>query len=179
MDVYKKCPVFKKELITLRQTIMDDAEELLWCYSDEQAVPLFNSDNCDGDDFHYTKIDSMREAIDFWDFSYENGYFVRWSVILNINSQAVGTIEMFHRAIDDEFDGTGVLRIDLRSDQEVEGIISEIVEIADEHFYELFDVSHILTKAIPEASTRISVLKENGYRPLGKKLGQFDHYYIK
>jgi hypothetical protein len=158
---------------------MDDAEELLWCYSDEKAVPLFNSDNCDGDDFHYTKIDSMWEAIDFWNFSYKNRYFVRWSVVLNVNSQAVGTVEMFHRAIDDEFDGTGVLRIDLRSDQEVESVISEILEIADENFYELFNVSHILTKATPIASERITILKRNGYSLIGKKLGKYDHYYIK
>jgi RimJ/RimL family protein N-acetyltransferase len=179
INVYKKCPVYQTEHVTLRKTEMDDAEELLWCYSDEKSVPFFNSDNCDGDDFHYKKIDVMREAIEFWNFSYENSYFVRWSVVMNDNSQVVGTIEMFHRAIDDEFNGMGILRIDLRSDQERKPIIGDILEIADKHFYKLFDVSHILTKAVPEATERISVLKEKGYRPLGKKLGQYDFYYIK
>ncbi|MGM9986822.1 MAG: hypothetical protein ACI35O_06265 [Bacillaceae bacterium] len=38
-----------------------------------------------------------------------------------------------------------------------------------EHFYMAFDVTFILTKAIPKATERISSLKKNGYRPLNKK----------
>jgi hypothetical protein len=32
-DIYKKCPIYKNKLITLRQTNIEDAQELLKCYS--------------------------------------------------------------------------------------------------------------------------------------------------
>jgi ribosomal-protein-alanine N-acetyltransferase len=41
-DVYSKCPTYKGDKVTLRQTILDDADDLLKCYSDEKVVSLFN-----------------------------------------------------------------------------------------------------------------------------------------
>ena len=109
-DVYTECPILENDVITLRRTNMEDAEELLKCYSDEKAVPLFNSDNCHGDNFFYPTIEKMNQAIEFWEFSYKNKYFVRWTIILNSTNEKIGTIEMFNR------DGeNGVLRIDLQS----------------------------------------------------------------
>ena len=37
-DVYKVCPIYKNAHITLRQTNLDDTEELLKCYSDKNSV---------------------------------------------------------------------------------------------------------------------------------------------
>jgi [ribosomal protein S5]-alanine N-acetyltransferase len=157
-NIYEECPIYKNKLITLRQTNMEDAQELLKCYSDEKAVPFFNSDNCNGDNFHYTTIERMKQAIDFWDFSYKNKYFVRWTVILNDTKVKIGTIEMFHRIAEDEFNHYGVLRIDLQSNYETQLIINEIIEIVNENFYKTFDVEAILTKAIPDAVERIDSL---------------------
>lgn len=178
-NVYEECPVYHKALITLRQTVMGDAGELLKCYSDEKAVPLFNSDNCHGDDFHYTTLEKMKQAIDFWDFSYRNKYFVRWSVIFNDSGEVAGTIEMFHRLAEDEFNHYGVLRIDLRSDCELQPITNEILSVANEYFYDAFDVKAILTKAIPAAVERVAALKHMGYEPLNKKLMIYDDYYCR
>lgn len=175
--IYEECPIYKNKLITLRQTNLKDAEELLKCYSDEKAVPFFNSDNCNGDNFHYTSIERMRQAIDFWEFSYKNRYFVRWTVILNDTSEKIGTIEMFHRTSEDEFNHYGVLRIDLQSEYETSVVIDEILEIANENFYRDFEVEAILTKAIPEATERISSLLQKGYKSLNKKLGIYDDYF--
>jgi [ribosomal protein S5]-alanine N-acetyltransferase len=177
-NVYEECPVYKKERITLRQTNNDDAEELLNCYSDKRAVLFFNSDNCEGDAFYYTTIDRMKKAIDFWDFSYKNRYFVRWTVVLNDTNEIIGTIEMFHRIAEDEFNHYGVLRIDLQSNHEVQLIIGEILEIANENFHDAFEVESILIKAVPEAEQRILALAQNGYRPLGKRLMIYDDYYV-
>jgi [ribosomal protein S5]-alanine N-acetyltransferase len=177
-NVYEECPIYIKELITLRQTKVADAEELLECYSDEKAVPLFNSDNCNGDDFYYTTIERMETAIDFWDFSYKSRYFVRWTVVLNDTNEKIGTIEMFHRLAEDEFNHYGMLRIDLQSKHEVQSIIGEILEIANENLFEVFEVEAILTKAVPEAKQRISSLVQNGYKPLGKKLMSYGDYYV-
>jgi RimJ/RimL family protein N-acetyltransferase len=178
-DVYIECPIYKKKSITLIRTNMEDAEDLLKCYSDEKAVPFFNSDNCHGDTFHYTTTERMRQAIEFWDFSYKNKYFVRWTVILNDTNEKIGTIEMFHRLAEDEFNHYGVLRIDLRNDYEIQPIINEILDIVDENFFRLFNVNSILTKAFQDACERINSLTQKGYQPLGKKLMIYDYYFVK
>ncbi len=177
-DIYEECPVYKKKLITLRQTNMEDAQELLKCYSDEKAVRLFNSDNCNGDNFHYTTVERMKQAIDFWNFSYKSKYFVRWTVILNDTNEKIGTIEMFHRIADDEFNHYGLLRIDLQSNHETQLIIGEILEIANENFYKAFDVEAILTKAISDATERTASLLEKGYHSINKKFIIYDDYFV-
>lgn len=178
-DIYEECPMYKKKLITLRQTTIEDAQELLKCYSDEKAVPFFNSDNCHGDDFHYTTIERMKQAINFWNFSYTNRYFVRWTVILNNTNEKVGSIEMFHRVADDEFNHYGILRVDLQSDFETQPVIDDIFEIVNENFYKAFDVKAILTKAIPDAIERITSLVQRGYQPINRKLMIYDDYFEK
>lgn len=177
-DIYIECPKYEKKLITLRQTNKEDALDLLKCYCDEKAVPFFNSDNCNGDNFYYTTIERMKQAIDFWSFSYKNKYFVRWTVILKDTNRKIGTIEMFHRIADDEFNHYGVLRIDLQSNYETQSIIKEIIEIVNENFYKAFKVNAILTKAIPEAAERIASLLQNGYQPLGRTFMTYDNYYV-
>lgn len=177
-DVYTECPMYKKKLITLRQTNMEDAEDLLKCYSDEKAVPFFNSDNCNGDNFYYTTMERMKKQIEVWDFCYRNKHFVRWTVILNNTNEKIGTIEMFHRIADDKFNHYGLLRIDLHSDYETQPIINEILEIVNENFYEAFDVKAILTKAIPDAAERITSLVRIGYQPLNSKVMTYDDYFV-
>jgi ribosomal-protein-alanine N-acetyltransferase len=178
-DIYDECPLYIKGLITLRQTTSEDIDQLLKCYSDEQAVPFFNADNCNGDDFHYTSVERMKQAIDFWDYSYKNKYFVRWTIIANDTNEIIGTIEMFHRIADDEFNHYGVLRIDLQSKYESQKYIDNILQIANEHLPKAFDVKFILTKAVPDAKERISSLNREGYSPLNKKLIIYDDYFIR
>jgi [ribosomal protein S5]-alanine N-acetyltransferase len=179
IPIYEKCPSYINELISLRQTNEGDAIELMDCYSDDKAVPLFNSDNCNGDNFHYKTVERMKQAIEFWNFSYKRKYFVRWTIIFNETNEKIGTIEMFHRNADDEFNHYGVLRIDLKSKYEARSVINEILDIAEERFFELFDVHAILTKAIPLASERIEALLQKGYQPLNKKLLVYDDYFVK
>jgi hypothetical protein len=178
-DIYEECPIYKNKLITLRQTNISDAQELLKCYSDEKAVALFNSDNCNGDNFHYTTAERMKEAIEFWNFSYKTKYFIRWTVILNSTMEGIGTIEMFHRIENDEFNHYGVLRIDLQSNYETQSIIDEVIEIVNENFYKAFDVDAILTKAIPDATERIASLVEKGYQPINRKVIIYDDYFVR
>lgn len=63
MDVYKNCPTYENEYYIIRMVNTEDKEDLLKVYSDEKSVPLFNSDNCGGDDFYYTTEDRMEQAI--------------------------------------------------------------------------------------------------------------------
>lgn len=81
MNPYKNCPIYENENYLLRLVEMSDAQDLLLVYSDEKAVPYFNSDNCHGDDFHYTTLERMESAIDFWRTAYEQNAFVRWAII--------------------------------------------------------------------------------------------------
>lgn len=41
-NIYDSCPIYKTNIITLRLSDKEDAEQLLKCYSDEKSVPLEN-----------------------------------------------------------------------------------------------------------------------------------------
>ena len=71
MNPYENCPVFEDDKYMIRLLKKEDLDGLLKVYSDEKSVPFFNSDNCDGDDFHYTTKERMAQAIDYWLFEYE------------------------------------------------------------------------------------------------------------
>lgn len=72
MSVYEECPILENDLFLLRMVEKNDIEDLLKVYSDIKSVPIFNSDNCHGDDFHYQTIERMSQAVDFWLNSYKN-----------------------------------------------------------------------------------------------------------
>ena len=52
-NVYENCPVFENERFEFRLLTEGDIDDLLEVYSDKNALPFFNSDNCDGDNFYY------------------------------------------------------------------------------------------------------------------------------
>ncbi len=162
-DVYEQCPTLENENFKLRLVEKADAPDLLKVYSDEKAVPLFNSDNCDGDDFHYTTLERMEEAIAFWLWAYKDRGFVRWSILDKASNEAVGTIELFHRESQDYFNHCGLLRLDLRSDYERKDRIVEILSLIMEQAYVLFDCTMLATKAIPSAVERRMALEALGY----------------
>lgn len=51
MNIYETCPTLKSERFILRLFQDEDCNDLLKVYSDKNALPFFNSDNCDGDNF--------------------------------------------------------------------------------------------------------------------------------
>ena len=71
-DVYKNCPAFENDRFLLRFSQLNDASDLVSVYSDKNALPFFNSDNCHGDNFYYPNEERMREAIEFWLRSYSS-----------------------------------------------------------------------------------------------------------
>ncbi len=159
---------------SLRYTTAEDCAELLKVYSDEKAVPLFNSDNCNGDDFHYTTMERMKQAIDFWKFSYENRYFVRWTITNKMIGEAIGTVELCGEK------ERGILRLDLRSDYEKKDVISELLWLCDVLF-DYFDI--VVTKAVPQAAERIAALKRFGFEPYSEKIighdgTEYGDYYV-
>lgn len=179
-DVYMNCPEFENDRYRIRFVNREDSVELLEIYSDKNALPFFNSDNCDGDNFYYQSVDRMNQAIDFWLKSYETRWFVRWTIIDKSRSKIIGTIEMFHRIAEDDFNHAGVLRLDLRSDCENDAIIQDVLELFLPSAYELFDCGKIITKIPVYAIERMKALGLVGFKKSEKFLiGTNDQYAYK
>ena len=164
--IYDECPTFQNNTVTLRLIKQDDALELLNCYSDELALPLFNTDNCNGNTFYNSSLEGMQEAIKVWEICYKTKQFVRMTIILNKTQDIIGSIEMFNRGAAAYYGVHGVLRIDVMSKYETEEILTAILQLANLHFYQEFGVEWIVTKAIDMATKRIKVLNKLGYVPL-------------
>lgn len=179
MNVYKNCPSFENEQFLLRLTQKDDAFDLLKVYSDVNAVPLFNSDNCHGDDFYYTTEERMRSAVDFWVEAYQKGWFVRWSIVDKSTNAVVGTIEEFHRDASDYFTDCGLLRLDLRSDYEQSEKIVSILSLVVVPSFAVFGCNMVATKALPMATERRKALLNLGFAESDSPLVGFDgtNYY--
>lgn len=162
IDVYEQIPVMESDKFLLREIEDADAEYLLKVYSDKDAVPLFNSDNC-VNDFHYVSIEEMKDTIAFWKREYQQRYYVRWAIIDKDSNRAIGTIELFNRKAKDYFNNCGLLRLDLRSDYEKQDDIEDILAIIIPKTKEMFACEIIATKAIPIAKERIKALEHMGF----------------
>lgn len=173
-DVYTNCPTVESPHFRIRPLVMEDCADLLKVYSDTAAVPFFNSDNCNGDDFYYTTIERMRQAIEFWFMEYSRRGFVRWSVKDRRSGEVIGTIELFRREAADFFTDCGLLRLDLRSDYETEADISEILAVTVPAGLDWFECSMIATKAIPAAEKRRCALTAMGFVPSPEKVTGHD-----
>ena len=161
MNIYEACPEVKNDRFLLRLVGEQDCEDLLKVYSDLKAVPLFNSDNCSGDDFYYATLERMQQAVAFWMLAYENGWFVRLSIVDRPAGCVVGTVELCCRESED----AGVLRLDLRSDYEKKADILEILSLVVEPAYDWICCSRLITKAKPIAAERIKALTAVGFTP--------------
>lgn len=162
IDPYEKCPVFENENYLLRLVEPSDAPDLLRVYSDEKAVPFFNSDNCDGD-FHCTLLEHVQGMIAAWQQEYDRRGFVRWSIMDKKIHRVIGTIELFNRKANDYFNNCGLLRLDLRSDYEQEKYILEILSLITPAAFALFDCPMIATKVPAFASQRKSAVEQLGF----------------
>lgn len=183
MNIYETCPVLESEGFLLRLAGDGDRDDLLKVYSDKNALPFFNSDNCDGDNFYYATAERMAEALSFWKLSYENGWFVRFSIVDKAASEVIGTIELCLRDSEDEFDHAGILRIDVRSDYETADRLYDIAALIVPHIPEMLGCNGIITKAPIYAVERINALQKMGFARsehllIGKTGYAYDGYWI-
>lgn len=170
IEVYEKCPVLENDKYLMRLIDIGDANDLLKVYSDEKAVPYFNSDNCNGDDFFYKTLERMQAAVKYWIFEYERKGFMRCSIVDKSSKEAIGTIELFNRNPKGYFNSCGLLRLDIRSDYENQDCIFAILSIIIPAAYDLFHCNMIVTKAAPFARERIHALKCMGFNQSEDKL---------
>ena len=183
MNIYEACPVLENGRFLLRAVKDADRDDLLKVYSDKNALPFFNSDNCDGDNFYYATRERMAEALNFWKLSYENGWFARLSIVDKARSEVIGTVELCLRVSEDEFDHMGILRVDVRSDYERADVLHSIITLIAPHISELLNCSGIVTKAPIYAVERIEALQKAGFTKsehflVGKTGYAYDGYYI-
>lgn len=183
-DPYITCPAFENDRYLLRLVEPADVPDLLGVYSDEKAVPLFNSDNCHGDDFHYTTLERMQRAVDFWMESYREKWFIRWVIVDRKDQKAVGTIELFNRQAQDYFNDCGLLRLDLQSGCENAADIHEILSLIVPPAYDLFQCKMIATKVIPAAVKRREAVERLGFTASAEALVGHDgtcytDYYVR
>lgn len=164
-SVYNACPILENDRYLLRLTQREDLDGLLSIYSDLNALPFFNSDNCHGDNFYYPTRERMQEALDFWDYSYKNGWFARMTIIEKQNGTIIGTAELCFRVSEDAFNGMCILRVDVGSKYETEQVLAEVFGILAPHTDALLGSHGIVTKASIYAVERIKALKKVGFIP--------------
>lgn len=158
---YIKCPVFETESFIVRLVSEEDVVDLLTCYSDTNAWPIFNSDTCTSN-FVYNTSKEMRDCVKLWIDSYVKKEYIRFSIIDKHSNKAVGTIEMFG-TVGKYKTYRGTLRLDIASKYEEPEYLNELFSLCLKEFFNLFSVNQIVTKAMPEATNRISILKKSGF----------------
>ena len=184
MDIYEKCPVLENDSFIVRLLEEKDVDEFLSVSSDKHALPYFNSDNCNGDNFYCSKREYMQSAIKYWLIEYyENRSFVRFSIVHKKDDKVIGTIEMFRRESEDYYNDCGMLRLDVRSDYENTQSLYEILSLIVVPFYDWFGCSNITTKAAVYAIDRIEALKKMDFikspEPLVGKNMIYGDYWIR
>jgi hypothetical protein len=171
---YAICPVFETEHFMLRLVSMDDAADLLVCYSDVNARPFFNSDTCTSD-FHFDTCGQMSSCIKLWLDCYFKEEFVRFSIVDKSSGRAVGTVEMFGMAGKYKTP-RGILRLDIASKYEEAAVLHKLFSVCLNEFFDWFAVSLIVTKAIPEATERVNALKSLGLAAYD--FPEREHYWV-
>lgn len=183
MSIYESCPTLESEKFILRLFEEKDCDDLLKVYSDKNALPFFNSDNCDGDNFYYATRKQMAKALDFWKMSYENGWFARLSIIDKASSTVIGTVELCLRVSEDIYNNMGILRIDVRSDYETEDALYDITALVTPRLAELLGCDGVITKVPIYAVERAKAMQRAGFAKseeylIGKNGFAYDGYWI-
>ena len=177
-EPFEKCPVLETSSFILRLVSENDAEDLLSCYSDPKSQRVFDSENLINS-LYFETVDQMADCIRFWLNEYNQKIYVRFAVVDKKIQKPVGTVEMFNaKGFLDDFED-GILRIDLASRYETTAYITELLELAREHFYDLFGVNMIVAKGRPAETNRVGALIAAGYEPYNWHNPNREHYYYK
>lgn len=183
-DPYEKCPVFETEHFTLRLVQEEDAEDLLACYADLSTWVFYNTDMCKRIfSSRYPTLEEMKACIRFWLDEYENKVYIRFSVLEKATGKAIGTIEAFDKVGKDPnqvleiVQNGAVLHMDLARPFETPEYLSELLALADRHFFAVFGVTSLLTRVLPTAENRLSAVRSAGYTPFEWEQGR-EYYWV-
>ena len=169
MNIYEHKPVLENDVFLIREIQKSDFEDLFSVYSDKNALPYFNSDNCDGDIFYYSTREKMNQALAFWKEAYENRWFARLAVEDKILSEVIGTVEFCLRVSDDEFNQSSKL--------------VSVLTLAGSEAAELVGGKNVITKLPVYAVERINAAENAGFKKsdsclIGKNGYAYDNYWV-
>lgn len=124
----------------------------------------------------------MAEAIRFWHMAYENGWFVRLSIVDKSILSVIGTVELCVRVSEDEFNNMGIFRVDVRSDYEQEESLYDIFHLLHQKLEEMLGCKGVLTKAPIYAVERMKAIQRVGFAKsehllIGKTGYAYDGYW--
>ena len=108
-------------------------------------------------------LERVAEAIRFWQWSYANRWFARWTIVDKAAGRAIGTVELCLRASEDAFDGAGILRLDVGSAWERSDILEALGALIVPAAFDLLECGTIITKAPLYAVERIQALTALGF----------------
>ena len=166
MNPYIRCPVYETEHFKLRLVKLKDAADLVECYKTPTLAVQGSAANCfvgPGGYGSQTKRE-MQKFIRSWLGAYRRHQFVRWSVIDRQRGMAIGSVEMFGHSNFPLGNG-GVLRIDLLESYETEAYVSELLQLAIDQFYALFDAGIMVTNGMLGAEVRLDAISAAGFIP--------------
>jgi len=184
MNIYDDFHPFESENYNFRLLEKEDAKDLFEVYSDKQALPYFNRDNCNGDIFYYDTMEKMNGTISFWIEAYKNRWFARLAIVEKKTGKVIGTTEICYRVSKDYFNDMGILRIDVGSINEKESILKEVIGKVVSESYSLLGVKCVFTKVPGYAVERkkaveaISMTKSEEYL-VGNDGFKYNEYYEK
>ena len=163
---YRKCPVYQTPTFLLRLVRLEDAQDLMACYSDRQAVANMNADCCTSD-FYYETLAQMEDCIRFWLCEYRQKAYIRFAIVDKKVGKAVGTTEIFGGTLGGVPSGSGgfgVLRIDLALPYETAPLLDELVSLAADRWMPEFAIPLLYTKA-GHTKLRGPVVEKHGFIP--------------
>lgn len=184
MKIYKNNLQYENEYFLIRLINETDCESLLEVYSDKLALPFFNNDDSDEDNSFYNTKERMADAIKFWKMAYENGWFVRLSIIDKKIYKIIGTVEISLRVSEDCFNNMGILRVDVKSNYETLDNLYNIFTLSLKAIKDVLRCDSVITKAPIYAVDRIEAIKNIGFVRsnnflIGKNNFLYDGYWIK
>lgn len=189
-DIYEEWRSYESKFILLRPVVVEDAKELLQVYSDKKARELFNCDNFPNP-CYFDTLEQMKNEIQFYLSAYKYKCFVRWTIVWKPEEKIIGTIENFHRIVEesdsntkDPFHDVALLRIDLLSEYEKRNVIREIVNLVQQTTKQDFHCDIIVTKAVSQAVERRKALEEIGFDKsedelIGEQGERYGDYFTK
>ena len=155
LEVYQECYAYQGRRVTLRKIEISDAEDLLRCYAE------------------FETLEKMLEEIQLWLNSYDKEELVCWSIVLNETHRTIGTVKM------SGIEKRGFLKLDLERRYEEDKMLRDVLRIVDNFFYDLFEVTEIVTRCEEENEIRKGALSQSGYKVLNEAVNGFDDNYIR
>ena len=179
-NAFRECPVYETNGFDFRLVELKDADNLFECYSDQITLKHTNGDNCNGK-FRCQSVDDMKRIIMSWQKEYIAGNYIRWSIIKKESAKVVGTMEIapipyaikFYKGCD-----TGILRIDLISDEETVENYVEILAVVKKEFFKDFLIKKIAFKAPQSHYNKVKAMEKMCFQEDKESELPFEDYYI-